>query len=43
MIFTDFGGTPTKIKWGNIYNGKSCVGRRLVRKPYISQDHITQR
>ena len=32
-----------KIKWLNIYNGKSCVGRRLVRKPYISQDHITRR
>ena len=35
--------TLTKIKRLNIYNGKSCVGRRLLRKPYISQDHITRR
>ena len=24
---------PTKIKWLNICNEKSCVGRRLVGKP----------
>ena len=41
--FYKFWYTLTKIKWLNIYNGKSCVGRRLVRKPYISQDHITRR
>ena len=35
--------TLTKIKRLNIYNGKSCVGRRLLRKHYISQDHITRR
>ena len=32
-----------QIKWLNIYKWKSCMGRRLVRKPYISQDHKTQR
>ena len=32
-----------KNKMAKLYNGKSCVGRRLVRKPYISQDHITQK
>ena len=35
--------TLTKIKWLNIYNGKSCVGGQLLRKPYISQDHIMPR
>ena len=35
--------TLTKITWLNIYNGKSCVGRQLVRKLYISQDLITRR
>ena len=41
--FYKFWYTLTKIKWLNIYSGKSCVGKRLVRKPYISQDHITRR
>ena len=33
--FYKFWYTLTKIKWLNIYNGKSCVGRQLLRKPYI--------
>ena len=41
--FYKFWYTLTKIKWLNIFNGKSCVGRRLVRKPYISEDHIMGR
>ena len=41
--FYKFWYTLGKIKWLNIYNGKSCVGRRFVRKSYISQDHIMQR
>ena len=31
-----------KNKMDKYCNEKSCVGRRLVRKPYISKDHITQ-
>ena len=27
----------------NIFNRKSCAGRQLVRKPYISQDYAARR
>ena len=41
--FLKFWDILTKIKWLNIYIRKSCVGRRLVRKPYINQDRAMQR
>ena len=43
VFFLKFWDILTKIKWLNIYIRKSCVGRRLVRKPYINQDRANQR
>ena len=43
VFFLKFWDILTKIKWLNIYIRKSCVGRRLVRKPYINQDRVNQR
>ena len=38
--FYKFWYTVTKIKCLSIYNGRSCVGRQLVRKPDISREDI---
>ena len=43
FTFSEFWYILIQIKWLNIYNWKSCMGRGIVRKPYINQDHITQR
>ena len=40
--FTSFDVVTIK-KMTNIYNKNSCVERRLVRKPCMSQDHIRRR